>query len=100
MQVGLATRAAFVADRHLPPQGAPSLDAHGRLLVGAATGTRPGDRERIAALVAAGLDAVILDSSQGDSTYQLEVCHARACACAPIRGISAAHLYEHATTAL
>jgi hypothetical protein len=41
--------------------------------VGAATGTREGDKERIARLVEAGVDAVILDSSQGDSTYQLEV---------------------------
>ncbi|KAF8064485.1 impdh [Scenedesmus sp. PABB004] len=71
--VGLATRAAFVAERHLPPQGAPTLDAQGRLRVGAATGTREGDKARIAALAAAGVDAVILDSSQGDSTYQLEM---------------------------
>jgi hypothetical protein len=41
--------------------------------VGAATGTREGDKERIARLVEAGVDAVILDSSQGDSTYQIEV---------------------------
>lgn len=72
-QVGLATRAAFVAERFLPPQGAASLDSQGRLLVGAATGTRENDKERIARLVEAGVDAVILDSSQGDSTYQLQV---------------------------
>ena len=34
-------------------------------------GTREGDKARVAALVAAGVDAVILDSSQGDSTYQV-----------------------------
>lgn len=73
MQVGLATRRAFRDERQLPPQGEPSLDAQGRLLVGAATGTREGDKERIARLVEAGVDAVILDSSQGDSTYQIEV---------------------------
>jgi IMP dehydrogenase len=39
----------------------------------AAAGTREGDKERIARLVEAGVDAVILDSSQGDSTYQIEV---------------------------
>eukprot|EP00879_Flechtneria_rotunda_P018863 GHRR01019800.1.p1 GENE.GHRR01019800.1~~GHRR01019800.1.p1 ORF type:complete len:443 (+),score=175.86 GHRR01019800.1:489-1817(+) len=69
--VNLATRTGFVEERQLPPQGAPSLDSKGRLLVGAATGTREGDKERIARLVEAGVDAVILDSSQGDSTYQL-----------------------------
>lgn len=72
-QVGLATRRAFRDERALPPQGNPSLDAQGRLLCGAATGTREDDKERIARLVEAGVDAVILDSSQGDSTYQLEV---------------------------
>lgn len=73
LQVGLATRRAFRDERQLPPQGEPSLDSQGRLLVGAATGTREGDKERIARLVEAGVDAVILDSSQGDSTYQIEV---------------------------
>eukprot|EP00775_Hariotina_reticulata_P004723 gene4724-4973_t len=71
--VGLASRRAFVDEQLLPPQGAPSLDSQGRLLVGAATGTREGDKERIARLVEAGVDAVILDSSQGDSTYQLQM---------------------------
>lgn len=73
VQMGLATRQAFRDERVLPPQGEPSLDAQGRLRVGAATGTREGDKERIARLVEAGVDAVILDSSQGDSTYQLSV---------------------------
>lgn len=71
--VGLATRSAFRDERQLPPQGEASLDSQGRLLVGAATGTREGDKERIARLVEAGVDAVILDSSQGDSTYQLQM---------------------------
>lgn len=44
-----------------------------QLLVGAAIGTRPGDRDRAAALVEAGVDALIVDSSQGDSVYQLDM---------------------------
>ena len=34
-------------------------------------GTREEDKRRVAALAEAGVDAVILDSSQGDSTYQV-----------------------------
>jgi IMP dehydrogenase len=48
-------------------------DDRGRLIVGAAVGTRESDWARLEALVAEGLDLVVLDSSQGDSIYQLDM---------------------------
>ncbi len=44
-----------------------------RLLVGAAVGTRKEDEARAAALVSAGVDVIVIDSSQGDSIYQIEM---------------------------
>jgi len=45
-------------------------DENKSLVVAAAVGTRPADRDRVRALVAAGVDAIVIDSSQGDSMYQ------------------------------
>jgi IMP dehydrogenase len=47
-------------------------DARKSLLVGAAVGTRPSDRDRVRALVAACVDVICVDSSQGDSMFQHE----------------------------
>ncbi|MFT5319338.1 MAG: IMP dehydrogenase [Chlamydiales bacterium] len=44
-----------------------------QLLVGAAVGTREIDKERVDALVEAGVDAIVIDSSQGDSTFQYQM---------------------------
>ncbi|KAI3853867.1 hypothetical protein MKX03_001195 [Papaver bracteatum] len=56
-----------------PALGMPSLDKEGNFLVGAAIGTRPEDKLRLEHLVKAGADVVVLDSSQGNSTFQIEM---------------------------
>jgi len=45
-------------------------DAAKNLMVAAAVGTRPSDKDRVQALVVAGVDAIVVDSSQGDSVFQ------------------------------
>lgn len=56
-----------------PKLGFPSVGPDGKFLVGAAIGTRESDKVRLDHLVKAGVNAVVLDSSQGNSIYQLEM---------------------------
>ncbi|MBX6351682.1 MAG: IMP dehydrogenase [Clostridia bacterium] len=47
-------------------------DSRGRLLVGAAVGAAPGEMERAEALVAAGVDVLVVDSAHGHSRNVVE----------------------------
>ncbi|KAK4491863.1 hypothetical protein RD792_002642 [Penstemon davidsonii] len=71
--VNLVSRDDVERIKGFPKLGLPSLGSDGNFLVGASIGTRESDKERLEHLVKAGVNVVVLDSSQGNSIYQIEM---------------------------
>ncbi|KAF2497041.1 inosine-5'-monophosphate dehydrogenase-like protein [Lophium mytilinum] len=69
--VALLSRSDLMKNLHYPL--ASKLPHSKQLISAAAIGTRPEDKNRLQKLVDAGLDIVILDSSQGNSMYMIEM---------------------------
>jgi IMP dehydrogenase len=71
--VDVVTDADVTMIKGFPKLGLPSLGEDGKFLVGAAIGTRDTDKQRLEELVKAGANVVVLDSSQGNSVYQIDM---------------------------
>lgn len=69
--ISLLSRSDLMKNLYYPL--ASKLPSSKQLISAAAIGTRPDDKIRLQKLVEAGLDIVILDSSQGNSMYQIEM---------------------------
>ncbi|KAG7007011.1 inosine-5'-monophosphate dehydrogenase [Physcia stellaris] len=69
--ISLLSRSDLMKNLHYPL--ASKLPHSKQLICAAAIGTRPEDKERLKKLADAGLDIVVLDSSQGNSIFQIEM---------------------------
>ena len=90
--VSLMSRTDLLKNRKYPNA---VMDKQGRLICAASIGTRPADKERAKMLVAAGVDVIVVDSSQGDwcgwysywSGCGLDLHHAGGVRCRPRSGL-------------
>ena len=69
--ISLLSRSDLLKNLHYPL--ASKLPHSKQLICAAAISTRPEDKTRLQLLVDAGLDIVVLDSSQGNSIYQIDM---------------------------